>query len=69
MGSGTGDKSEGKKDEMKGTLKEKAGGFLGDEDIESEGKTQQTKGEGKQALGDVKDAGDKAKESVKDALK
>jgi uncharacterized protein YjbJ (UPF0337 family) len=68
MGSGTGDKAEGKVDEPKGKAKETLGGATGDTDTEAEGKVDQAKGKGKEALGDVKNAGQKAKEGVKRAV-
>ncbi len=68
MGAGSGDKAEGNKDEMKGKLKEGAGGVLGDEEMSEEGKNQQVKGQGKQTWGDVKDTGQSVKDRAKDAL-
>jgi uncharacterized protein YjbJ (UPF0337 family) len=68
MGSGTGDKAEGKIDELKGKAKEGFGKVTDDEETEAEGKLDQAKGGGKQAWGDVKNAGDKVKESIKDAF-
>ena len=66
MGSGTGDKAEGKWDELRGRAKESAGDLTDDESKQAEGKTDQMKGKGKQAWGNVKDAGDRAKEAAKD---
>lgn len=68
MGSGTGDKAEGRTDEMKGKLKETAGGVVNDEEMRDEGQSQQTKGEAKQAWGDVKNTGESLKERAKDAV-
>ena len=68
MGSGSGDKMEGKMDELKGTAKEKGGDLLDDESMSDEGKNQQLKGEGKQAWGDVKDTGQDLKERAEDTL-
>jgi uncharacterized protein YjbJ (UPF0337 family) len=67
MGAGTGDKAEGKVDELKGKVKEGVGGATGNRDMEAEGEIDQAKGKGKQAWGDVKNAARKAKDAVKDA--
>jgi uncharacterized protein YjbJ (UPF0337 family) len=66
MGAGTGDKAEGKWDEVKGKVKEGVGDATDDESLETEGKKDQLKGKGKEAWGDVKNAGEKVKEAVKD---
>jgi uncharacterized protein YjbJ (UPF0337 family) len=68
MGSGTGDKAEGKVDELKGEAKQKIGDLTEDEDLQAEGKKDELKGEGKGALGTVKNAGEDLKERAKDAL-
>jgi uncharacterized protein YjbJ (UPF0337 family) len=68
MGAGTGDKAEGKVDELKGKAKERIGDLTEDEDLEREGKKDELKGEGKGALGTLKDAGQDLKERGKDAL-
>ena len=68
MGAGTGDKAEGKIDELKGDAKERIGDLTGDEDLEAEGKKDELKGEGKGALGTVKDAGQDLKDRAKDAV-
>jgi uncharacterized protein YjbJ (UPF0337 family) len=62
------DKTEGKWDEAKGTVKERVGEVTDDEDLETEGKTDQVKGKGKQAVGKVKDAGKKTKEAIQEAF-
>jgi uncharacterized protein YjbJ (UPF0337 family) len=67
MGSGTGDKAEGKWDQMKGKVKEGVGDATEDESLEAEGKKDQLKGKGKQAWGEVKNAGQRVKEAAKDA--
>ncbi len=67
MGAGTGDKAEGKWDEVKGKVKEGVGDATDDESMEAEGKKDQIKGEGKQAWGDLKNTGESIKERVKDA--
>lgn len=68
MGAGTGDKAEGKIDELKGDAKQKVGDLTGDEDLEAEGKKDELKGEGKGAMGTVKDAGQDLKDRAKDAF-
>ncbi len=64
MGSGTGDKAEGKWDEVKGKAKEKFGDATDDEDMQAEGAKDELKGKGKQAWGNVKNAGENVKEAV-----
>jgi uncharacterized protein YjbJ (UPF0337 family) len=64
MGSGTGDKAEGKVDQVKGKAKQ----AFGDRDTRAEGKGDELKGKAKDAAGDVKNAGQKAKDGVKKAL-
>jgi uncharacterized protein YjbJ (UPF0337 family) len=67
MGEGTGDKVEGKWDELKGKAKEKYGDAVDDESMQAEGKKDELKGKGKQTWGDVKNTVDRAKDRVKDA--
>lgn len=52
---------EGKWDEAKGEVKEKAGEATGDESLEREGETDQAKGNTKQAWEKTKDAVDDIK--------
>jgi uncharacterized protein YjbJ (UPF0337 family) len=66
MGKGTGDKAEGRLDELKGKVKEKFGQATDNPTKEAEGKVDQVKGKGKQAWGDVKNAGQKVQEAAKD---
>ena len=66
---GSDDRREGRFDEAKGSVKEKAGELTGDEQLEREGEKDRTKGNAKQALGKTKDAADKVKEAAKDAIK
>jgi uncharacterized protein YjbJ (UPF0337 family) len=68
MGTGTGDKAEGKMDELKGKAKEKWGDATDDESLQAEGKKDELKGKGKETWGDVKNTGESAKDRVKDAL-
>jgi uncharacterized protein YjbJ (UPF0337 family) len=68
MGSGTGDKAEGKVDQVKGKAREAWGDVTDDESQEAKGKAEQAKGRGKEAWGNVKEAGEDAKEGVKKAL-
>jgi uncharacterized protein YjbJ (UPF0337 family) len=67
MGSGR-EKTEGKWDEAKGTVKERVGETTDDESLENEGKKDQVKGKGKQAVGKAKDAGKKTKEAIQEAF-
>jgi uncharacterized protein YjbJ (UPF0337 family) len=66
---GADDRREGRFDEAKGSVKEKAGDLTGDEELEREGKKDRAKGNAKQALGKTKDAANKAKEAAKDAVR
>jgi uncharacterized protein YjbJ (UPF0337 family) len=68
MGAGTGDKAEGKLDELKGKVKEGVGDATGNRDLEAEGEVDQTRGKAKQAWGDVKNAGENAKDAIDDAI-
>ncbi len=53
------DKVENKGEELKGRAKEAAGGAVGNESLEAEGKADQTKG-------NIKQAGEKIKDVFKD---
>jgi len=55
MGTGTGDKAEGKLDELKGKVKEGVGRATDDRDLEAEGHADQAKGNLKGAAEKVKD--------------
>jgi uncharacterized protein YjbJ (UPF0337 family) len=68
MGAGTGDKAEGKLDELKGKVKEGVGDATGDRDLQAQGEVDQAKGKAKQAWGEVKNAGEKAKQAIQDAV-
>jgi uncharacterized protein YjbJ (UPF0337 family) len=63
------DRAEGGVDRLKGKAKETGGELTGDPDLEREGKKDQAKGAGKEAVGKAKDAGRKAKEGIKDATR
>ena len=52
-------KSDGKTDEVKGKIKETVGDVTGDEELEAQGKGDQTKG-------NLKQAGEKLKDAVTD---
>lgn len=56
------DKVEAKTDQAKGKVKETVGHAVGNESLEAEGR-------GDQAKGDAREAGEKAKDAVKDVLK
>ena len=62
------DKAEGAWDNAKGKVKEKVGEVTGDESTEAEGKTDQVKGKMEGAKGDVKEAGEKVKDSINKAF-
>ena len=62
------DKAEGAWDNAKGKVKEKVGEVTGDESTEAEGKTDQVKGKIEGAKGDVKEAGEKVKDSINKAF-
>jgi uncharacterized protein YjbJ (UPF0337 family) len=68
MGEGTGDKAEGKWDQVKGKVKEGVGDATDNPNLEDEGEKDQAKGKAKQAWGDAKNATEKVKESIKDAF-
>lgn len=55
MSSGTGDKLEGKADELKGNVKQGVGEATGDTSLQTEGQLDEAKGKGKGILGDAKD--------------
>lgn len=55
MGS-TSDKVSGLANEAVGNIKQGVGKLVGSEKLQAEGKIQELKGEGQQAVGDVKDA-------------
>ena len=50
------DRIEGSGNQVKGSVKEKAGEVLGDEKMKSEGKGEKAKGKVQSAVGSVKDA-------------
>jgi uncharacterized protein YjbJ (UPF0337 family) len=56
------DKVEAKTEQAKGKVKETAGSAVGNESLEAEGR-------GDQAKGDVREAGEKAKDAVKSVFK
>jgi uncharacterized protein YjbJ (UPF0337 family) len=55
-------KAEAKTEQAKGKIKETAGRAVGNEELEAEGR-------GDQAEGDLRQAGEKAKDAVKDVFK
>jgi len=67
VSAGTGDKAKGKIEELKGRVKKGVGGATDDRDLQAEGELDAAKGKGRQAWGDVKNAGKKVKDAVKDA--
>ncbi len=67
MSTGTGDRAKGKLEELKGRAKKGVGAATDDRDLQTEGEIDTAKGKGRQAWGDVKNAGRKVKDAVKDA--
>jgi uncharacterized protein YjbJ (UPF0337 family) len=61
---GTEDKAKNKVQDVKGTVKEAAGKTVGNEDLEAEGKADQTKAGLKDVGEKVKDAASKLKDTV-----
>ncbi len=66
MAGGTGDKLEGKGDEIKGNVKQGVGEATGDTSMQAEGMVDEAKGKGKGALGEAKDAMDNAADTVRE---
>ena len=50
------DRTEGSAKQWSGSLKEKAGGFIGDEKMKREGQAEQTEGKLQNAVGSAKDS-------------
>ncbi len=69
MSSGTGDKIEGKGDELKGTVKQGVGRATGDREMQSEGQADELAGKGKGVVGSAKDTLDKAGDALSNAVK
>ena len=69
MSGGTGDKIEGKADELKGNVKQGVGRATGDRDLQSEGQADELAGKGKGVVGSAKDTLDKAGDALSDAVK
>lgn len=67
MSSGTGDKVEGKADELKGNVKQGVGRATGDSELQAEGQMDEATGKGKGMVGSAKDALDKAGDKLEDA--
>lgn len=66
--SSTSDKASGLANEAIGNIKQGVGKLVGSEKLQTEGKLQEIKGEGQQALGDAKDATKKGAESASDYI-
>ena len=66
---GVGDDMKNAAEKMGGKVKEGVGKATGNEDLENEGRMDQTKAAAKQAAEDVKDAAKDAGENVRDAFK
>ncbi len=69
MSSGTGDKVEGKADELKGNVKQGLGKATGNREMQSEGQADELAGKGKGVVGAAKDTLDKAGDAMSDAIK
>jgi uncharacterized protein YjbJ (UPF0337 family) len=54
--------SDGKKDDLKGRVKQAGGDLTGDQDLKNEGKVDQATGKAKDAVGGI---ADKAKDALK----
>ena len=63
------DRMEGKGKEFGGTLKDKAGEFTGEQQMEAEGEADRTEGKAQGAFGKVKDAARDVTDAAKDAVK
>jgi uncharacterized protein YjbJ (UPF0337 family) len=59
---------EGKKDELKGRVKEAAGDLTDDEKLKAEGRTDRAGGKVKEFLEDAKDKGEEIVDKVKDKV-
>ena len=59
MKSSTRDNAEGKMHQVKGTIKEVAGRIVGNDDLEDEGKDENTEGKIQEKLGQIKKVMDK----------
>lgn len=66
--SSTGDKASGLANEAIGNIKQGVGKLVGSEKLQAEGKMQEIKGEGQQALGKAKDATKKGADSAADFM-
>ncbi len=65
MSDGTGDRLEGKADELKGNVKQGVGDATDNRSMQSEGMVDEAKGKGKGALGTAKDAISDAADSLR----
>ena len=59
---------EGKKDELKGRVKEAAGDLTDDDELKAEGKADRAGGKAKQFLENAKDKGEELVDKVKDKI-
>lgn len=62
------DEVEGKWEQVKGTVKDKAGEITGDKDLEAEGEVQNAEGEAQESWGEAKRKVGDAVKSVGDAI-
>ena len=63
------DEVEGKWEQFKGTVKDKAGEVIGDDELEAEGEAQHAEGETQETWGKFKRGVSEAVDSVGDAIK
>ncbi|HBF28844.1 CsbD family protein [Rhizobium sp.] len=66
--SSTSDKASGLANEAAGNAKQGIGKLVGNEKLQAEGKLQEIKGEGQQALGNAKDTVKKASDKASDYI-
>jgi uncharacterized protein YjbJ (UPF0337 family) len=66
MAGRTGDKIEGKVDELKGNVKQGVGDATGDRGMQAEGMADEAKGKGKGVIGEAKDVVDNAADTLRD---
>jgi uncharacterized protein YjbJ (UPF0337 family) len=66
--SSTSDKAAGLTNEAIGNIKQGVGKLVGNEKLQAEGKLQEIKGEGQQALGDAKDAAKTGADRAADSI-
>jgi uncharacterized protein YjbJ (UPF0337 family) len=66
MAGGTGDKIEGKMDELQGNVKQRVGDVTDDRSMQAEGLADEAKGQGQGVLGEAKDAANTAADAIRE---